>query len=92
MIFFARATDMKCPRCGKIITAAAAACRHCGVRIAKPCERITRRMTANGRIAMACGGLLAFLGVVALMAQAYPVGMLLAVIGITFCVIGRMMS
>jgi len=83
---------MKCPRCGKIITAAAAACRHCGVRIAKPCERITRRMTANGRIALACGGLLLLLGLAALLAGAYPAGMLLSVVGITFCAIGKMMS
>ncbi|MFH1914721.1 MAG: zinc ribbon domain-containing protein [Pseudomonadota bacterium] len=83
---------MKCPRCGKIITAAATACRHCGARIAKPCEKVTRRMTANGRIALACGALLAFLGVAAFMAGAYPVGLLLAVIGIAFCVIGKMMA
>ncbi|ADU63505.1 MAG: hypothetical protein KUA35_11660 [Pseudodesulfovibrio sp.] len=83
---------MKCPRCGKIITAAAAACRHCGARIAKPCEKLTRRMTANGRIALACGGLLILMAVAALLAGAYPLGLFLAVIGATFTGIGKMMS
>jgi ribosomal protein L40E len=83
---------MKCPRCGKIITAGAVQCRHCRVHIVRPSDKIVRKMTVNSRIAVACGGLLLFMGAAALMAAAYPLGLFLAVVGGTFIVIGKMMG
>ncbi len=71
--------------------AQATACRHCGVHFVKKSDKIARRMTMNAYVAIACGGLLSLLAVIAIFSQAYPLGLILAAVGITFMVIGRML-
>jgi predicted membrane channel-forming protein YqfA (hemolysin III family) len=82
---------MKCPHCGKNITAQAAACRHCGVHFVRKSDKIVRRMTVNAYVAMACGGLLSLLAVIALFSKAYFLGLILAAFGVTFMIIGRVL-
>jgi ribosomal protein L40E len=82
---------MKCPHCGKNITAQATVCRHCGVHFVRKSDKIARRMTMNANVAIACGGLLSLLAVIAFLSRAYPLGLILAAFGVTFMVIGRML-
>lgn len=83
---------MRCPKCKKINNQTATVCKHCGVRFVRKSDRIVRQLTINGRISMACGGLLMLMAVAALLAGAYPLGLFLAVIGATFTGIGKMMG
>lgn len=83
---------MRCPSCKKTINPTATVCKHCGVRIVRKSDRIVRKLTVNGRIAMACGGLLVLMALAALLAGTYPLGLFLAVIGATFIGIGKMMG
>lgn len=83
---------MRCPNCKKTINPAATICKHCGVRIVRKSDKIVRKLTVNGRIAMACGGLLVLMALASLLVETYPLGLFLAVIGATFIGIGKMMG
>lgn len=83
---------MRCPSCTKFLKPSATVCKHCGVRIVRKSDRIVRKLTVNGRIAMACGGLLILMALAALLVGTYPLGLILAVIGATFIGIGKTMG
>jgi predicted membrane channel-forming protein YqfA (hemolysin III family) len=61
------------------------------VHFVRKSDKIVRRMTVNAYVAMACGGLLSLLAVIALFSKAYFLGLILAAFGVTFMIIGRVL-
>ena len=55
---------MKCQHCGKAISNKAKSCKHCGSCIVRKSDKLAKKMTMDGRIAMACGGLLVIIAIV----------------------------
>ncbi|MBI9081010.1 MAG: hypothetical protein JEY79_14880 [Pseudodesulfovibrio sp.] len=79
---------MKCPKCGKNISSKVSCCKHCGTRFVRKSDKLAKKMTMDGRIAMACGGLLMFIGLVVFLnggrlwaAIIFALGVLLTFIG-----------
>ncbi len=55
---------MKCQNCGKSIKRQAKSCKYCGVRIIQKSDKMAKKMTMDGGIAMACGGLMVIIAIV----------------------------
>lgn len=55
---------MKCPKCKKTIPSRSKFCKYCKVKIVRKSDKIAKKMVMEGNIAMACGGLLALIGIV----------------------------
>lgn len=55
---------MKCQSCKKVIPPNAKACKHCGSKIVRKSDKMAKKLTMDGRIAMACGGLLILIAIV----------------------------
>lgn len=83
---------MKCPNCGQNINSTATICKHCRVRVVRKSDKIARKMTLNGRVAMASGGLLVCIAVVLVLNNALGLAGITFVVGAALIGIGKMMS
>ena len=83
---------MKCPKCTKVISDRSTICKHCGVRIVRKSDKIARKMTMNGRVAMASGGLLIFIAVILALNNTFGLAGLTFAVGAALAIIGKMMG
>lgn len=81
--------SMKCPRCKKTAPDKAKQCPHCRTRFVRPSDRMVRGFTIPGPVAMACGGILSFVGAVLLFYGQYYSGGLALSVGLIFLLIGK---
>ena len=82
---------MKCPQCGKNISAQAHACKRCGARIVRKSDRMARKLTMSGLPAMACGGLLVLIGLISLINGAYQMGAISLGVGVVLLILGKLL-
>jgi len=82
---------MKCPHCHKGIKSSAKVCNHCGTKLNRKSDKMAKRMTMNNHIAMACGGLLILISVVAFIYGGGLWSGLVLLLGVALMVIGKMM-
>lgn len=83
---------MKCPKCNKKLSAKAKTCKHCGTKISRKSDKMIRRMTVSGRIAMASGCLLVVMAAVGAFYGAYIIAGVLAAVGGLLMLIGKNMG
>lgn len=83
---------MKCPKCKKSITNRSKVCRYCGVKIVRRSDKMAKKMTMDGGISMACGGLLILLGLVLVFNTGIDMWSMVAFgVGGALILIGKMM-
>ncbi len=83
---------MKCPCCGKTISAQAHSCKYCGKKFIRKSDKMAQKIIVNGKVALACGGLLFLVGGLLLFYGAYQMGAIALAVGIAFMSIGKLLG
>ena len=83
---------MNCPKCGKSLKPQARRCTQCGTVLTRKSDALSRKMTLNRGLALACGGLMVFVAVLLFLSGSLMAGGVLLGLGAVVALIGRKMG